>query len=279
MTPRRAQAAKLEADGAIEPEELDGSDASGDTGPVLPPARPKTVRRSQLSDEVASYVRDLIMAGHLRQGQFVRLEHLAEELKISPTPVREGLLALRGEGFVQLEPRRGFVVCPLSRGDVSDLYLLQGSIAGELAARAASNITAAEVDHLAKLQAQLEATASAGDIDGIEETNHAFHRSINLVAKSPKLALMLSTVFRYAPRRFYASIDGWQQASVDDHRSIMKALYHGSPDEARSAMQQHIEHAGVLLINHLEGAGFWSDDVDHQTQQATPKQADLFGSH
>jgi DNA-binding GntR family transcriptional regulator len=90
--------------------------------------------RLQLSDEVASYVRELIVSGQLRSGQFIRQEQIAEELELSATPVREGLLTLKGEGFVQLKPRRGFVVAPLSAADVRDLFTAQELLAGELVA-------------------------------------------------------------------------------------------------------------------------------------------------
>jgi hypothetical protein len=45
-------------------------------------------RRGQLSDEVAGYVRELIMSGNLRPGEFVRQERIADELELSATPVR-----------------------------------------------------------------------------------------------------------------------------------------------------------------------------------------------
>ena len=54
---------------------------------------------------MAGYVRELIMSGNLRPGEFIRQERIADELELSATPVREGLLSLRGEGFVELKPR------------------------------------------------------------------------------------------------------------------------------------------------------------------------------
>ena len=100
-------------------------------------------RRPQLSDEVAAHLRGLIMSGRMRPGERVRLEEMAEQLGVSITPVREALLTLRGEDMVELEPRRGYVVAPLSKQDILDVFTLQGDIAGELAARAASRLTGA----------------------------------------------------------------------------------------------------------------------------------------
>ncbi|HEU5028665.1 MAG TPA: GntR family transcriptional regulator [Spirillospora sp.] len=215
-------------------------------------------RRRQLSDEVAAYVRELIMSGQVRHGEFLRLERIADDLGISVTPVREALLSLRGEGFVTLEPRRGFMPAPLSRQDVQDLFEAQAYFAGELASRAAEKITPGELEALDRTQALLERASKAADAEGIERANHQFHRVINLCADSPKTAWLLQLVVRYAPRRFYSSIQGWSQASVDDHQLILAALRAEDAEAARGAMRAHIRHAGTLLVVHLEAQGFWA---------------------
>src|SRR5690606_26011206 len=78
--------------------------------------------RLQLGDEAAARIRELILDGRVRPGERLRLERLALEFGVSVTPVREALKSLRSEGFVVLEPRRGFVVAPLSKRDVRDLF-------------------------------------------------------------------------------------------------------------------------------------------------------------
>jgi len=227
-------------------------------------------RRRQLSDEVADHVRALIMSGQVRHGEFLRLERIADDLGVSVTPVREALLSLRGEGFVQLEPRRGFMPAPLTRQDVQDLFDAQAYFAGELAARAAGQITADELAALDRTQEELERASKLSDPDAIERANHHFHRVINRSARSPKTAWLLRMVARYAPRRFYSSIQGWSQASVDDHHLVLAALRAGDAEAARQAMRTHIRHAGTLLVVHLEGQGFWrpADSQDGTRERA-----------
>jgi DNA-binding GntR family transcriptional regulator len=216
--------------------------------------------RRQLPAEVEAYVRELIMAGRLKAGQFLRTEWLAEELGISQTPVREGLLALRGEGFLVLEPRRGFRVLELRRSDVEDLFAVQADLAGELACRAASKLTTDQLDYLNAVQAQLVAAAESGQADRVEELNHEFHRVINRSADSPKLALLLSVAARYVPRRFFYSIEGYSEASAKDHQAILDALCGKDGKRAADAMRRHIEHAGQLLRDHLEAGAFKSSE-------------------
>jgi DNA-binding GntR family transcriptional regulator len=216
-------------------------------------ARRNGPRRAQLSDEAANHVRQLIMSGQLRTGEFIRQERIAEELEMSATPVREGLLALRGEGFVELRPRKGYVVAPLFPDDIRDLFTAQALLAGELAARAAPKISPGSLERLFSFQKALqEAGGDGGDVQHLERLNHAFHREINLAANSPRLSWMLSLAVRCVPHSSYGTISGWPQASEEDHEDIVAALVEGDPEGARSAMIHHIEHAGNLLANHLE---------------------------
>lgn len=222
--------------------------------PVWPsgPIR-RRAERQPLSEEVASHVRSLIMSGTLRAGQFVRLDRIAEELDVSATPVREGLQALRGEGFLTFEPRRGFIVAPLTPDDVEDLFLVQADIAGELAARAATAVTPEWMAELRRLQWAVAQAVTAGRAEDVVEHNRQVHRHINLRAQAPKLAWMLSVAVRYVPEPFFLTIDGWSQASLHDHDAVLDALERGDPADARTAMRAHILHAGQLLAAHLRG--------------------------
>jgi DNA-binding GntR family transcriptional regulator len=213
----------------------------------------RSPRRAQLSDEAANHVRQLIMGGQLRPGEFIRQERIAEDLEMSATPVREGLLALRGEGFVELRPRKGYVVAPLSPEDIRDLFTAQALLAGELASRAARKISRTALERLFTLQTQLKhAAGDVTDVQRLESLNHAFHREINLSAGSPRLSWMLSLAVRCVPHSSYGTIRGWPEASEEDHDSIVAALVDRDSSAARSAMVRHIEHAGNLLANHLE---------------------------
>src|ERR1700712_5251361 len=135
--------------------------------------------RPQLSEDVPSFVRKRIFEGTYTSGQYVRLDQLAAELGISVTPVREALFALRAEGLVAQQPRRGFMVLPLTQRDLADVANVQAHVGGELAARAALNITEGQFQELQDLQAQLEAAYAADDERTIR-LNHEFHRAINI---------------------------------------------------------------------------------------------------
>ncbi|MYV97766.1 GntR family transcriptional regulator [Streptomyces sp. SID3343] len=218
-------------------------------------------KRQQLSEEVASYVRELIISGEVRPGEFLRMEPIAEAVGVSNTPVREGLVALSSEGFIELVPRRGFVVTAFSRQDVRDLFWVQAQLGGELAARAAKDITAEQLDELESIVKMQEAAAEAGDEEAMVEHGHAFHRQINLAADSHRLSLLLRSVVRHLPNRFYVSIEGRVAATREEHPLILEALRRRSARMARSLMEQHILESADHLIEMLEARGLWKDEA------------------
>ena len=192
------------------------------------------------------------MSGELPPGTTVRPEIVGEQLAISTTPAREALQLLRAEGFLTLEPGRGFRVAPLNGDDIRDLFVTQALIAGELAARAAVSGTAEELRELQALHHELIAAAAREDIAMLEVKNDAFHRQINVMAKSRKILWALSVSVRYVPRQFYGSIPGWPSATVDDHDAILLAILDRDPNRARAAMSEHIIHSGELLATHFD---------------------------
>jgi DNA-binding GntR family transcriptional regulator len=223
--------------------------------------RDRVSRRRQLPEEVASYVRELIISGQVQPGEFLRMERIAEQVGVSNTPVREGLLALRSEGFVQLVPRRGFVVAPFTRQDVRDLFWAQAQLAGELAARAAKKITPERIARLDAILEQFDKAVAAGDEERIADLGHAFHREINLAADSHRLALLLGSVVKHLPNRFYASIEAQVAATHDEHPQLVEALRKHDARKARSLMERHILGSADHLIEILEQRGLWGNQV------------------
>src|SRR6185312_11332894 len=152
------------------------------------------------------------------------LDQLAAELGISVTPVREALFALRAEGLIAQQPHRGFVVLPVTEQDLADVANVQAHVGGELAARAAVNITDEQLRDLKEIQAQLEEAYAGADDERTVRLNHEFHRAINVAADSPKLAQMMSQITRYAPESVFPTIAGWPDQSIHDHRRLLAAL-------------------------------------------------------
>jgi DNA-binding GntR family transcriptional regulator len=211
--------------------------------------------RPQLAADVARYVRKRIFDGTYAAGQYIRLDQLAVEVGVSVTPVREALFVLSAEGLLSQQPRRGFVVVAVTGRDLTDVANVQAHIGGELAARAAVNITDEQLSELEKIQTELEEAYASDDVDSAVRLNHEFHKAINVAADSPKLAQLMSQITRYATESVFPTIAGWPDQSTEHHRKLLAALESRDEDLARTAMSEHLAAGAAPLIDHLTQRG------------------------
>ncbi len=213
--------------------------------------------KQQLSESVASHLREQIISGRLHPGEFLRIDAIARELDVSTTPVREGLLLLQSESFVRLMPRRGFVVNSFSKSDLMDLFWAQATVGAELAARASTRMTPADLAALQGIHALHAKAVLDRDQDRAARLGHQFHRAINLAAQSPRLALLLGGLTKQLPNRFYASIEGQLEDAVAYHPIIMDAIRVHDAVAVRSLMHRHIVSGAEHLIAMLARQGPW----------------------
>jgi GntR family carbon starvation induced transcriptional regulator len=106
---------------------------------AMPPTR---------SEWVDAQLRRAILNGEFAPGEKLRAEHLAERWGVSPTPLRETLMRLAGEGFVVIEPQRGARVAPLdleSAIEIYELRLLLDPVALDRSIRAGGEALVADV--------------------------------------------------------------------------------------------------------------------------------------
>jgi DNA-binding GntR family transcriptional regulator len=192
----------------------------------------------------------MITSGRLSPGEPVKAEAIGEHLGISGTPVREALQALRVEGFLDLTPRKGFVVAPFSGKDIRDIFTAHALLSGELAYRAAKLATADDLADLEVLHNEVLSAASSKDMTLLEEKNNAFHGKINLLADARKIVWAVRLVS--VPATDYASIEGWTDSTLEDHAKILASLRSHDARGARAAMHAHIIRAGELLAAHYE---------------------------
>jgi len=217
-------------------------------------------RRERLSPQVAKQVRAMIMTGEIVGYERLRAERLAEQLGVSATPVREALMALAGEGFVTFSPGRGFTAVPLTRRDLQDVYDVQAFISGELAARAASELTDADIVTLWELQHRIVELVQEGRLEEAQRVDFEWHRTINRASHAPKLMWYLKMTHQYVPFEAYGAIPGWHRAGCEGHLPVMFGLETRDPHGTREAMSAHIRHARALVLDLLEARGQRFDD-------------------
>ncbi|MCE0762010.1 GntR family transcriptional regulator [Pseudonocardia kujensis] len=217
--------------------------------------------KEQLRRNVATAIRDQIMARTVHQGDTLRLGQLADQLGVSVTPVREALLLLTHDGWVRHEPNRGFRVAAIRRKDVEDTYLMWSTAEGEIAARAATRATARDVDYLREIDQRIrEADPEDGHL--ATELNSILHHYVSVIADAPKLDWFARAASRLVPLQFpenFHVVPGWSEVNRTQHTPLIDALAAGDVEVARANTAAHFRGTGELLMRWLESLDFWGE--------------------
>ena len=207
------------------------------------------ILRHALYHEVAERLRQLIYEHELKPGEWIDEEALAVRYGISRTPLREALKVLHAEGLVTLMPRRGCFVSELTAEDLDQIFPVMALLEGRCTYEATRRATAADVERLEALHAQLERYAAAGDVDRYYDTNYAFHEEGQRLAGNPWLQRTITEMRKLLRlvRHRQLKAPGRLQASLDEHREIMRAMRERNPEAAERHMNEHLMRQRAAL--------------------------------
>jgi len=224
----------------------------------------QTVESSRLYRQIAEQVRGLIVAGEFATGKRLPAERdLARQLGVSRPSVREALIALEVEGWVEVRSGSGIYVQEArQRGaarapanghgggaDWGPLELMQARelVEGEVAALAARHARPPHVAAIGGALQQMQDEVAAGIVP--RAGDEAFH---NAIADSCRNEVLSDTVRGYWQARrgplserlgdHFENPPSWQRA-LAEHAAILEAIRERDPLAARAAMQQHLRKA------------------------------------
>jgi DNA-binding GntR family transcriptional regulator len=170
-------------------------------------------------------------------------------------PVRDALRSLMHEGLLVVDSGQHTVVAPLSRSDILDAYLIEGTLAGLAAKRASENATADDLDRFQRLHERMLSAEASADHVAMAELNWELHRDINRTARSRKLIVALRIVSLELPRDFLEKLPDRARQSNSDHEVILGAMRSRRHESAGDLMRDHIMDAGRGMIEYLRSAG------------------------
>jgi DNA-binding GntR family transcriptional regulator len=207
--------------------------------------------RTRLVDEVAQVLRERIYAGRYGAGEPLRQEHLAADLRVSRTPLREAIRVLEREGLLHSEPGRGVRVVTADRATLLDAYALREVVDGLAARLAAERAGEPEAARLRELVAQQRATLDPFDAGAYTLSNVAFHATVTEIAANAflqgELPLMRLTSQVFTPVDLIGAVHA--RLAVDQHAAIVQAIAAGDGPEAERRARAHIRST----ITRLEG--------------------------
>jgi len=220
------------------------SESATISGPVV---------RTSLAELVYQRILDAILSGRLPSGSEIIASDLADELQVSPSPVREALLKLASDGLVQNASNRRATVVSFSREDIRGVFEVRRLLECGAAELAATVITPAQ---LAELRATAEAcSALFGDTARKREMLDLDNRFHLLIAEAAGNESLKSEILRFNRRvrviQWLRLSPAKMRVAFDEHLAILAGLEAHDPEVARHAMSRHIREALTFVLEGL----------------------------
>lgn len=206
--------------------------------------------RSDFVDTVYQVLLDAITDGSLAPGERITQEQIAEQLRVSRSPVLQALRLLKKDGLIEDAPGRGVQVAALDPDWVGRLYEVRGALdvlAARLAAQAKKTIDPAV------LERGRQATQGS-DLRAIIDADLAFHNAIYAASGNELIADSANRYWVHLRRIMGAVHRGPSQSTAiwDEHQAIADAISSGNTEQAVHLTEQHIHKARTNLVSQLK---------------------------
>ena len=187
------------------------------------------------------------MEGRLKPGSKINESELAQVLGVSRTPLREALLHLEFEGFIESAHGRGFRVAPLRAKTAMDLHWLVGALEG-MAARSLSQLDPEKMqkllDEMRQVNSELTQESAKGDSehpDALIELGDRWHALLTSACDNAELIELLKLIKARLYRYTCHFVTGPTRiaCTVDQHSHIISALERRDFEAAIGLIREH----------------------------------------
>lgn len=195
-------------------------------------------------------IRGEILSCALQPGSEIHEQDLAQRYQVSKSPIRDALLRLREQSLIEVQPRKGYRVRPISIADALELYEMR-----ELYERACAmgTINCASDAQLAGLDA-FRALPQSGQLADWIAYNRRFHSAIASLCGNRRLAAAATDLIEQFDRLTYVSVTGngedhGLQHFVDEHAHILDALQARDKRQTQTLVREHVESSRKRTVD------------------------------
>ena len=211
-----------------------------------------TASESGMTSQIYEYLLEKIQSCEYPPGEEINEKTLMEDTGFGRTPLREALHALQRDGLVEIFPRKGMRISPITTSGVNEVFQLRLLIEPEI------------VERYAPLYSRLALIDFADRFDQMTAENLQDHYALDLdfhtflmgITQNQRLISVHREIMIHTQRLSrHAVKPGAAQLEQDrpEHLAIINALLAGDPPRARQALISHINQSLVTALRALHG--------------------------
>ena len=198
---------------------------------------------SSLAEEIVHILRGRIINGEYSIGEKLVENKIAEELKVSRTPVREAFKQLTKENLIEYVPNKGCFAKGFDRDDLNDIYAVRNAVEQLAVEWAIKNRTD---EDLARISEQLELMQHYNANGMVDKFIQATEENTNILYKMTGSRFIVQALKSYQE---YISLARQGMMTkreslleiLEEHTAIFEAIADGDVEKAKTAVSRHLE--------------------------------------
>jgi DNA-binding GntR family transcriptional regulator len=196
-------------------------------------------------------IRGEILSCVLKPGSQLQERDLAQRYEVSKSPIRDALLRLQEQNLIDVLPRKGYRVRPVSVSDAREMYEMRSILERSCVAKLIESATDEALTAL---------DAYRGVPSGIElgtwiEYNRRFHLALADGCGNSRLARIARDTIEQFDRLTYMSVTADEAGSlatfVDEHGAIIDAIQRRDKRQAVALIKEHVDSSRKRLLDSL----------------------------
>lgn len=206
-----------------------------------------------LKDWAYEAIKQAILNSHVRPGEQLRIENLAEKMNVSRTPIREALLRLEGDGLVKAESRVGFFVRRITEKELTELFELREITEGYAAEKAAPLLTDDDLVQIDSLQRESILAVTQGHLHKFNEMEITLHNLMIKHSQNLQLVKLIESLKDLTCRQRLLALESIENVkqSLKEHQEIVNALHKRDGKLAGTLMKKHIRAVKLRMLDFL----------------------------
>jgi DNA-binding GntR family transcriptional regulator len=215
-------------------------------------AQVQTLETRTLAEQIASRLREDVLAGRLPAGERLSQERLAEQFQVSRVPIRDALRQLQAEGLLVAHPRLGMSVAELSAPHLEELYEMRLALEPAIARLATPRLRA---EDLAAMREHLDFMRGPGDLSPEWFSAHAaFHHALNVRSGRERMCQLVDSL-RAQTERYLRVYRGELERADElgaEHELIYQEAKAGDADAVAAEVHKHLVLVRDRVLAHLQ---------------------------
>ena len=203
-------------------------------------------------------LRDMIQDGELAFDAIYSETRLAAEFSISRTPMREALVRLQNDRYIDILPNRGFRLHRPTREDIVEAFHMRAAIESHCAALIArEHASACARETVSAMRAALgrqRSLAGGVDLKQFWKLDMEFHAALIAYPGISAFHRQFDSYMHFFAAhciRAYLS-KGRDLSTIEEHRALVDALEAGDEAAARAVVQRHMEETLNITLQNME---------------------------